>query len=128
MSVDGRLLAYVSEETGRPEVSVRSFDEKPQRVVISPGAGSQPVWTRDGRTLAYVNPEGDLQMVAVRREADGTLVTGRPTRPRVPAIGAGHFFAQYDLALDGRLFFVTSEPGASPTEIGLILGWRNLLN
>ena len=128
MSVDGRLLAYVSEETGRPEVSVRSFDEKPQRVVISPGAGSQPVWTRDGRTLAYVNPEGDLQMVAVRREADGTLITGRPTRPRVPAIGAGHFFAQYDLALDGRLFFVTSEPGASPTEIGLILGWRNLLN
>ena len=128
LSPDGRLVAYVSEETGRPEVSVRSIDEKPRRVVISPGGGSQPVWTRDGRTLAYVNPEGDLQMVDVRREADGTLITGPLTRPRVPSIGAGHFFTQYDLAPDGRVFFVESQPSASPTEIEVILGWRNLLN
>jgi eukaryotic-like serine/threonine-protein kinase len=128
LSPDGRLVAYVSEETGRPEVSVRSIGETPRRVVISPRGGSQPVWTRDGRTLAYVNPDGDLQMVTVRRQPDGTLITGRPTRPRVPSIGAGHFFTQYDVARDGRVFFVESESGASPTEIGLILGWRHLLN
>ena len=128
VSLDGRLLAYISEESGRAEVSVRSLDATPRRVVVSPGGGSQPVWLRDGRTLAFVDPNGDLQLVSVRREVDGRLVTGPPRRPRVPPIGVGHAFAQYDLTPDGRLYFVERQQGPSPTEIGVILGWRDLLH
>jgi Tol biopolymer transport system component len=128
MSPDGRLLAYVSEESGRAEVSVRSLDESPRRVVVSPSGGSQPVWVRDGRTLAFVDPDGWLRLVEVHRQADGRLVTDGLTRPPVPAIGLGHFFTQYDLSPDGRLHFVNREPGPSPPEIRFILGWRGLLD
>ena len=127
LSHDSRLLAYVSEESGREEVSVRSLDATTRRVVVSPAGGTQPVWLRDGHTLAFVDPNGDLQLVSVRREADGRLVTGPLRRPRVPSIGAGHWFAQYDVTPEGRLYFVERQPGASPTEIGVILGWRDLL-
>ena len=41
-SPDGRLVAYVSEETGRPEVSVQRIDGKPRRDVISVAGGDQP--------------------------------------------------------------------------------------
>jgi hypothetical protein len=41
LSPDGRLIAYVSEESGRPEVSVRSLTGLPRRVVIT-GEGGRP--------------------------------------------------------------------------------------
>ena len=47
-SPDGRWLAYVSDESGRPEVSVRSLSGPPIRVVASSGGGDQPVWGRNG--------------------------------------------------------------------------------
>jgi eukaryotic-like serine/threonine-protein kinase len=49
LSPDGRLVAYVSEESGRPEVSVQTIGGPPRREVISVGGGDQPVWSRDGR-------------------------------------------------------------------------------
>ena len=42
ISPDGRWLAYVSEESGRPEVSVRSLAGPPRRFVVSSGGGDQP--------------------------------------------------------------------------------------
>ena len=128
LSSDGRLLAYVSEESGRAEVSVRSLDGTPRRIVVSPGGGSQPVWLGDGRTLAFVDPGGALQLVSVQREVDARIVTGLPRRPPVPSIGAGHFFAQYDVTPAGRVYYIERQPGPSPNEIGFILGWRDLLH
>jgi Tol biopolymer transport system component len=43
ISPDGRWVAYVSEETGRPEVSVRRIGGPASREVISAGGGDQPV-------------------------------------------------------------------------------------
>ena len=128
VSLDGRLLAYVSEESGRAEVSVRNIEGTPRRVVVSPGGGSQPVWLRDGASLAFVDPDGGLRLVSLGREADGRLRTTAPIRPAVPPIGTGHWFTQYDISPDGRIHFVDREPGRTPGEIGFVLGWHNLLD
>ena len=128
VSRDGRLLAYVSEESGRAEVSVRNIEGTPRRVVVSPGGGSQPVWLRDGRSLAFVDPDGALRLVSVVREGDGRLATTDPIRPAVPPIGVGHWFTQYDVSPDGRVHFVDREPGPTPPEIGFVLGWHDLLD
>ena len=71
ISPDGQWLAYVSEETGRPEVSVRAMSGLPKRLVVSSSGGSQPVWRRDGHELLYVDLEGRLR---------GRSVTGQPAR------------------------------------------------
>lgn len=53
LSPDGRWLAYVSDETGRDEVYVRSFPQPDAAVRISESGGREPRWSRDGRELFY---------------------------------------------------------------------------
>jgi WD40-like Beta Propeller Repeat len=61
ISPNGQWLAYVSEEAGRPVVSVRALSGLPRRLVVSSAGGSQPVWRRDGQELLYVDLEGRLR-------------------------------------------------------------------
>lgn len=128
LSPDGRWIAYVSEESGRAEISVRSVSGLPRRIVISGGGGDQPVWRRDGAELFFVDPEGRLRSVAVRPGADGNLTFGVPVELTVPPIGTGHWGTQYDVSADGRrVYFLDRANERPPHEIGLVLGWPALL-
>jgi hypothetical protein len=128
VSPDGRWIAYVSEESGRPEVSIRSLADPPRRYVISPGGGSQPVWHRNGRALFYVDARGRLRKVAVH-EGDSGLTFGTPAELNVPTIGAGHASTQYDVGPDGRIYFLDqSAVLLRPTEIRVVLGLQALLS
>ena len=128
LSPDGRLVAYVSEQTGRPEVSVHTVDGPPARDVLSVGGGDQPVWSRDGRELFFVDPQGSLRSVTVSRAPDGRPVFERAVQLDVPRIGSGHFGTQYDVSPDGRrIFFLDRNNDAPPSEIAIVVGWRALL-
>ena len=52
LSPDGRLLAYQSDESGRWEVYVVKLDDR-ERVPVSSSGGREPVWSADGKSLAY---------------------------------------------------------------------------
>ena len=95
ISPNGQWLAYVSEEAGRPEVSVRAMSGRPGRVVVSSGGGSQPVWRRDGHELLYVDREGHLRGRSVGRRLRGELTFGVAVPLSVPLIGSGHWGTQY---------------------------------
>ncbi len=47
LSPDGRWLAYVSDESGRNEVYVRTFPGFTSKVQVSQDGGSEPVWARN---------------------------------------------------------------------------------
>jgi Tol biopolymer transport system component len=67
-SPDTRWIAYVSDESGRPEVYVRRFPASSgegSQVRISLGGGSEPRWRRDGKELFYVSSDGNLMAVDV---------------------------------------------------------------
>ncbi len=53
LSPDGRWLAYVSDESGIPEVYVRSFPEADGQQVISSDGGTQPLWAPDGSAIYF---------------------------------------------------------------------------
>jgi hypothetical protein len=72
MSRDGRVLAYVSDETGLNEVYVLPLDDPSRRVQVSRGGGTQPVWGPDGRHLFYRSP--DRMMRATVRRGEGLTV------------------------------------------------------
>ena len=127
ISPDGEWIAYVSDESGREEVSVRRISGG-ERTVLSPGGGHQPVWRRDGAELFYVDPQGALRAVAVRRGSGGTLVPGVPVQLGVPPIGVGHWGTQYDVTRDGsRVYFLDRQQPEPATRIEVILGWTALL-
>ena len=125
----GDLVAYVSEESGAPEVSIQRIDGAPARDVISVGGGDQPVFGRDGKELFFVDPQGMLRSVTVNRRPGARPVFGKPLPLKVPRIGFGHFSTQYDVSPDGRrIYFFDRRHDSSPSEIGLVLGWRALVN
>ena len=129
LSPDGDWIAYVSNETGRPEVSVRRRSGDLRRTVISSSGGTQPVWRRDGTELFFVDPAGRLSAVAVRRTAAGDTTFGVPVvLSGVPLIGAGHWNTQYDVSADGsRVYFMDRQEPRRPAAINVVLGWRALL-
>ncbi|MDQ3418195.1 MAG: serine/threonine-protein kinase [Acidobacteriota bacterium] len=127
-SPDGRYVAYVSEETGRAEIAVQRVDGEPQRDVISVSGGTQPVWSRDGTELFFVDPGGLLRSSRVGRDAHGRPSFAASVLLNVQPIGAGHFGTQYDVSLDGRrIYFFDRRIEPPPSELRVIVGWRGLV-
>ncbi len=128
ISPAGEWLAYVSEEAGRPDVSVRAMSGLPRRLVVSSEGGSQPVWRRDGRELLYVDLEGRLRGRSVQLQSTGELTLGVATALNVPLIGSGHWGTQYDVSPDGRqVYFIDRTPAPRPSDVRVVMGWRVLL-
>jgi Tol biopolymer transport system component len=128
ISPNGKWFAYVSEEAGRPEVSVRWMSGAPRRLVVSSDGGSQPVWRRDGRELLYVDSEGRLRGRSVHPQSRGELTLGVAHALSVPLIGSGHWGTQYDVSPDGQhAYFIDRTPAPRPSDIRVVIGWRALL-
>jgi serine/threonine protein kinase/Tol biopolymer transport system component len=128
-SPDGRWVAYVSREAGRPEVWVRTVSGAPRRMVVSGEGGAQPVWSRDGKLIYFVDLQGQLRSASVSWGANGDPVFGLPDLPKLPPIGFGHWGTQYDVSPDdSRIYFIRPNDDPAPREIQVVLGWRALLD
>jgi hypothetical protein len=127
-SPDGGWIAYVSDESGKAEVSVRAVAGPPIRIVVSGGGGAQPVWRRDGAELFFVEPDGQLQSVSVKWTAEGAPKFEPHPRPNVPPIGFGHWGTQYDVSPDGsRIYSLRRNEDPPPREIRVVIGCRSAL-
>ena len=127
LSFDGAWMAYVSDESGAPEVYVRSVEGPSQRFVVSSGGGDQPVWSADGRWLYYATPAGRLYRVAVTATTGGLRFGAAGALP-VPGLGARHWGTIYEVTPDGRrLFFPHPGDEQPPREFRVVLDWMELL-
>jgi Tol biopolymer transport system component len=120
LSPNGQWLAYMSDESGRPEVYVSPFPGGGGRWPVSVDGGSQPVWARSGRELFYRN--GDRTM-AVTVTSDATFGATKP-RSLFEAKALSDSYLSYDVTADGD--FLMIEPGESdtpPTQINVVLNW-----
>jgi Tol biopolymer transport system component len=120
LSPDGRWLAYVSDESGNPEVYVRPFpDVASARWQVSLSGGSLPVWAPNGRELFYLTGQQELASVAVT--PGGTFSAAEP---RVLFSASAYNLATsaggYDVSPDGRRFLMV-RPLTGPTETELVL-------
>jgi eukaryotic-like serine/threonine-protein kinase len=108
LSPDGRWIAYQSDQSGRNEVYVQTFDGLQngtrRRWMVSKGGGL-PHWRADSSELFYMTTDGRVMSVAVRLTGGGNMEPGQPqmlfqTRP-VP-----QSWNLYDVAPDGQHFAV----------------------
>jgi len=122
-SPDGRWLAYVSEETGRPEVDVVTFPGLSSVTQVSILGGNQPRWRRDGKELFFIAP--DSKMVAVPLKARGNILeAGTPHalfQTQITAVA--HAFYQYDVTADGQKFIVNTRIEQAPRLITIYVNW-----
>jgi eukaryotic-like serine/threonine-protein kinase len=120
LSPDGRWLAYSSNESGSFEVYVRPFPETSSaKWQVSTAGGSEPSWTRNGRTLFYIN--GRNEMVAAEIAAGPTFTVGkqRTLFPVTPFLRIGPI-PSYSLAPDDKHFLMVRE-GESTQQSELIV-------
>jgi len=121
-SPDGRIVAYVSNESGRSEVYVRSFTNPLQKAQVSQNGGAEPVWARDGRELFY--RAGDRLMSAAV-QTGGNIRVGASRVALATSYERGTLDrANYDVMPGGRLVFVRATEKTSPAgELHVVLNW-----
>ena len=76
-SPDGRWLAYVSDESGRPEIYVQPYPGPGGKWQISTDGGTEPLWNRSGRELFY-RTENRMMIVDVETPPAGSFSAGKP--------------------------------------------------
>jgi len=126
-SPDGRWLAYHSNDSGTNEVYVRPFSAAGGgpggRWQVSTGGGRTPVWSRDGRDLLFLTPDGRVMAAAYTAKGD-SFAAGKPrvwTETRILQAGFGR---NYDITPDGKrlaAIMVGAEDDKLPTHLTFLL-------
>jgi Tol biopolymer transport system component len=117
-------VAYVMTSGGRSEVYVSSFPEPTaDKWPISAGGGHQPRWSRDGKELFYLTPEGRLMSVEVKQ---GARPFGVPRELfQVPAYGAAVTSQiRWDVSPDGERFLINTVTGDTSAPLTVIVNWQ----
>jgi serine/threonine protein kinase/Tol biopolymer transport system component len=134
-SPDGRRVAYVSDESGREEIYVRTFSpgspdtaaDLGGKWLISTGGGSQPRWRGDGKELYYLAP--DLKLMAVEITTSPVFRPGAPKAlfQAPPQNAVSIISHSWDLTPDGKrfLFPAPADQGWAPFEV--VLNWQAAL-
>ena len=60
-------MAYVSNESGPPEVYVQSYPRPGEKIRISTNVGYEPIWTRNGREILYRSSTRDGEQPLYQR-------------------------------------------------------------
>ncbi|MCG6927776.1 MAG: hypothetical protein LJF30_21030, partial [Acidobacteria bacterium] len=135
-SPDGRWIAYVSNETGRPEVYVSSYPPGRGKWQISDNVGDQPRWSGDGRELFFRTDDG-IMAVEVDGRGDGfradkaALLFSGPFLGGVGGVSVpGLSFPDFDVTADGSQFvmFAGGDNEMGFSTVHLITGWFTELN
>jgi hypothetical protein len=121
LSPDGQWLAYESDESGRPEVYIASFQGQAGKWQISTNGGVQPRWAHTGRELFYIAADSRLMSVAI--------TAGETLSPGVPN---GLFHVRFDdfprnaycVAPDDQRFLFQLPLDELTTPITVVMNWH----
>ena len=127
LSPDGRWLAYVSNDGGRYEVRVTPFPTGRGQWQISSNGGSEPVWSRDGRELFYVDAAGFLTAAQIASGSEFRVLSQRRLFSTTPFVLYGIWNRNYDVTRDGRFLMIRRSDDA-PRRIVAVFNWAEGIN
>jgi serine/threonine-protein kinase len=131
-SPDGKWVAYQSDESGVSRIYIHSFPDITGQRSISPEAGTDPVWSPDGKTLYYRN---GAQFLSVDLTFEPSFSVSAPkflfegvTYTR--QLGNG-WVVNWDIHPDGENFIMVaaagveggSTTGSTIGEVRLVVNW-----
>lgn len=107
-SPNGRWIAYVSTESGRPEIYAAAFPGAGGTRQVSTGGGTFVRWRRDGKEMYYLALNGTLMAATV--DSDSEAFEVKSVQPLFATSLYGDF--PFDVSRDGQRFLTISAQGA----------------
>jgi Tol biopolymer transport system component len=127
-SPDSRYAAFVSNDTGTPEVYVCSFPDCLEEKRVSTKGGAFPHWARKQGSLYYLQDEDTLMEVKITTQPDLDIGKLQPlfTHPSLAFPGFTDT-RKYDVSEDGERFIVVENgmERISKENPAVIHVWRN---
>ena len=123
LSPDCNWLAYVSDESGQPEVYLQEYPAGKTWPVTTHGAAS-PVWSRDGKKLYYISSNSMMIAVEVTSESDVPMGAPVPlfTLPEAIESHSRWLLRSYDVSGDER-FLMLKRSDAAWHQLIVVQNW-----
>jgi serine/threonine protein kinase/Tol biopolymer transport system component len=124
-SPDAHYIAYVSTESGHPEVYVQQFPLSGGKWQVSSGLGWAPLWRADGKELFYQATDG--RIMAVEITTGKGFAASQPQQLFKTNIKVSQDYG-YAVSADGQRFLINSlieESGTPP--IVMVFNWPSTL-
>jgi serine/threonine-protein kinase len=130
VSPEGNWLAYESNETETFEIYVVPYPSvKGARSLVSAAGGTRPLWSRNGRELFFVAPDGAIMAASV--DARGSVWrSGAPVKVVDGRYSTGAGGRNYDVSTDGKRFLMVKAPPndqADAPQIQVVQHWTEEL-
>ena len=122
ISADGRLLAWVSDESGSNQVYVQPMAGG-ARVAVSVNGGTEPLWSRSGATLFY---RAEASVMSAEIGGSPLHVTGRDSLFADPFIRTRSIGRNWDVFPDGKEFLMVRTQQNTTTGVFVVLNWPQL--
>jgi Tol biopolymer transport system component len=129
ISADGAWMAYALRAGGGVEVCVRSFPPGSNKVQVSSGGGTMPLWSPVRKELYWIS-QGALMAATYEVSAHSiTFARARKLFDLPPGRGMEADVRPYDLAPDGSRFLMTriARPEFARRRIDVVLGFDEQL-
>lgn len=124
ISPDGKYMAYISAESGRPEIYLLDLTGSGGKWQISTNTGLYPQWRKDGRELYYITTDWNFMAVSINTATD-ELQVGIPQKlfTRQPS-RAGINQNRYAVSADGQRILINSVAATSQSSrFNVVLNW-----
>ncbi|HYK42333.1 MAG TPA: protein kinase [Thermoanaerobaculia bacterium] len=120
LSPDGRFVAYISDESGRPEAYVAQMGASSPSVRVSPSGAVLLRWSRDGSEIFYTSPGQQLFSASVATSP--SLQIGAPRL--LFSLPPGGWRA-FDVAADGRFLASVPQSSYATQPLRVALNWTS---
>lgn len=114
-------LAYQSNVSGRSEVYLTRFPHPSAKYQVSQTGASQPVWSRDGNKLYYLDSSQKMTAVDIQTANDSVQISAPKTLFQT-GVRTSIFSEGYDVTRDGR-FLVVNSVVESTAPLVLVTSW-----
>jgi len=119
-------MTYQSDETGQFEIYVRPFPNvDDDRIQVSNAGGVQPLWSRDGRELFYLDPGTPNRLISVPIDVTGSAFAVGQRNPILdwvwPYLGADWPGRVYDVSPDKQRFLAIKRGDTAEASERLII-------
>jgi len=130
LSPDMSRVAFLSNESGKPELFIQAVESLPylhpvgNRTVVSVGVAFNLRWRRDGKELFYQSDNGTIFSVLM----GSGIGTPKPLFTIAPeATAAIHSIVAFDISPDGQRFLIPIVNGNASPPIVVIRNWESAL-